>query len=152
VNEAHSPDLILKSFPHTRYYPKFRLLTWHPRGVFDDILTDQIVEFIETEELIQQAPFNRYVDLSEVTNIDLAAGHVFHIAKRRHRATQSVKAAFWTDKLVILSVAYVYETLMAAAAIKVRVFDNRDAAAKWLGVPVEILRKPTESGQIPTWQ
>ena len=147
--EAH-PDFILKSFPHTRYYPKWQQVAWHPRGVFDDTLADHIADFVETEERIQEAPFNRYIDLSEVTHIDLRAGHVFQIAKRRHKASEAVKSAIWTDKVLTLSLAYVYETLMARAVIKVRVFDNRDAAAKWLGVPVEILRKPTESGQIPT--
>jgi hypothetical protein len=41
---------------------------------------------------------------------------------------------------------------MAAATIKVRVFDKRDAAAEWLGVPVEILHQPAEPGQIHTSQ
>jgi len=30
---------LLKTFPHTRYYPEWRLLTWHPRGLFDDALS-----------------------------------------------------------------------------------------------------------------
>jgi len=29
---------LLEAFPYTRYYPEWRLLTWHPRGVFDDAL------------------------------------------------------------------------------------------------------------------
>jgi hypothetical protein len=149
--EAH-PDFILKSFPHTRYYPKWQLVAWHPRGVFDDILADQIVDFAETEERIQEAPFNRYIDLSEVTHINLTAGHVFQIAKRRHKASEAVKSAIWTDKVLTLSLAYVYETLMARAVIKVRVFDKRDAAAEWLGVPAKILRQPAEPWQMPASQ
>ena len=156
-------DFFLKSFPHTRrafivadksfgYYPKLRLVTWHPRGVFDDILADQIVEFIEAEERSQEAPFNRYTDLSEITNINLTAGHVFQIAQRRHAASEPVKSAFWSDKAVTLSLAYIYETLMAAAAINVRVFMEREAAAAWLGVPVEILHQAEEPSQMPASQ
>jgi hypothetical protein len=146
--EAHL-DFILKSFPHTRYYPTWELVTWQPRGVFDDILADQIVDFAETEESIQQVPFNRYIDLSEVTHIQLAAGHVFQSAVRRHKASEPVKSALWSDKVLTLSLAYLHETLMAAAMIRVRVFDKRDAAAKWLSVPGEILRQPAEPWQAP---
>jgi hypothetical protein len=143
VSETY-PDLILTSFPRTRYYADLQLITWHPRGVFDDILADQVVKFIEIEERTQDAPFNRYTDLSEITHINLTAGHVFQIAKRRHRPTKPVKSAFWTDKVITLSLAYVYETLMASAAINVRVFRERQAAAEWLGVPLEILHQPEE--------
>ena len=31
-------SVLLKTFPHTRYYPEWRLLTWHPRALFDDAL------------------------------------------------------------------------------------------------------------------
>jgi hypothetical protein len=148
VDDAH-PDFILKSFPHTHYYPIWHLVTWHPRGVFDDILADQIMDFAETEERIQEAPFNRSTDLSEITHINLSAGHVFQLAKRRHKASEPVKSAIWTDKVLTLSLAYVYETLMVPAAINVRVFDKRDAAADWLGVPAEILRQPKEPWQDP---
>jgi hypothetical protein len=113
--------------------------------VFDDNLAGQIMDFAETEERIQQAPFNRYTDLSQITHIHLSAGHVFHLAKRRHKASELVKSAIWTDKVLTLSLAYIYETLMVPAAINVRVFDKRDAAADWLGVPAEILRQLKES-------
>lgn len=145
-----NPDFFLKSFPHTRYYPKLRLVTWHPRGVFDDILADQIVEFIEAEERSQEAPFNRYTDLSEITHVDLTAGHVFQIAKRRRRASGPVKSVFWADNVVTYTLAYIYETLMAGEGITVRVFMEREAAARWLGVPVEILHQADEPSQIPT--
>jgi hypothetical protein len=144
------PDFFLKSFPHTRYYPKLRLVTWHPRGVLDDILADQIVEFIEAEERDQEAPFNRYTDLSGITNVNLTAGHVFQIAKRRRRASGPVKSAFWADKVVTYALAFVYETLMAGEAITVRVFMEREAAARWLGVPVKILHHADEPSQMAT--
>jgi hypothetical protein len=141
MNKDH-PDLVLKSFPGTCYFPEWQLVTWHPRGVFDDTMADQAVAFIEMEERIQAAPFHRYTNLSGLTHVQLEAGHVFQIAKRRHRAIQHVKSAFFTDKVVTLSVAYLYETLMASATVKVRVFRKRDVAAEWLGVPIEILSPP----------
>ena len=133
------PDRVLKSFPRTWYFPKWHLVTWHPRGVFDDTLADQIIAFIEMEECVQAAPFDRYVDLSAVTHVRLYAGHVFDIAKRRHRTMDQVKSAFWTDKIVTTSLAYMFETFMASATIKVRAFKKQKDAAEWLEVPTEIL-------------
>ena len=144
------PDFFLKSFPHTRYYPKLRLVTWHPRGVFDDILADQIVEFVEAEERDQKAPFNRYTDFSEITHVNLTAGHIFQVAERRRRASGQAKSAFWADNVVTYTLAYIYETLMAGEAITVRVFMEREAAARWLGVPVEILHQAEQPSQMPT--
>ena len=133
------PDRVLKSFPQTWYFPKWHLVTWHPRGVLDDTLADQIVAFIELEERIQAAPFDRYVDLSGLTDVRLYAGHVFDIAKRRHRTMDQVKSAFWTDKIVTTSLAYMFETFMASAPIKVRAFTKKEDVAEWLEVPIEIL-------------
>ncbi len=142
--KADHPDVVLKAFPRTRYFPKCRLVTWHPQGVLDDVVADQIVDFIEMEECIQTAPFDRFLDLSGQTHVRLQAGHLFQIARRRHRAIQPVKSALWANKVITLSVAYVYETLMASATIKVRVFREREAAAEWLGVPLPILDAPED--------
>jgi hypothetical protein len=139
------PDRVLKSFPRTWYFSKWHLVTWHPRGVLDDTLADQIVAFIEMEERIQAAPFDRYVDLSGLTDVQLQAGHVFDIAKRRHRAMERVKSAFWTDNIVTMSLAYMFETFMASAPIKVRAFKNQKDAAEWLEVPIEILSEFSDS-------
>ena len=139
------PERVLKSFPHTWYFPKWHLVTWHPRGVLDDALADQIVAFIELEERIQAAPFDRYVDLSGLTHVQLYAGHVFDIAKRRRRSMDQVKSAFWTDKIVTTSLAYMFETFMARAPIKVRSFRKQEDAAEWLEVPIETLSEFSDS-------
>lgn len=133
------PDHVLKSFPRTWYFPEWHLVTWHPRGVLDDALADQIVAFIELQERIQAVPFDRYVDLSGLTHVELETGHVFNIAMRRHRAKQLVKSAFWSDKIVTMCIANMYETFMASATIKVRAFTQQKSAAEWLEVPIEIL-------------
>ena len=54
---GESLEYIPKGFPGTRYFPKFKLTTWHPKGVLDQSLADKLVVFIEWEEYIQAAPF-----------------------------------------------------------------------------------------------
>ena len=74
---------LLKTFPHTRYHPEWRLLTWHPRGLFDDALADKLIEVIGSEERVEKVPFHRYADFSGLTHIRLKVGHVFDVAKLR---------------------------------------------------------------------
>ena len=131
---------LLKTFPHTRYYPEWRLLTWHPRGLFDDALADKLIGVIGLEERVEEVPFHRYADFSGLTHIRLKVGHVFDVAKLRRSVPEPVKSAFFSDTIVGLGIARMYEALMEGAIIQVRAFRERAVAAEWLGVPVEILQ------------
>ena len=131
---------LLKTFPYTRYYSEWRLLTWHPRGLFDDALADKIIGAVGSEEHDEEVPFHRYTDFSGLTHIRLKVGHVFQIAKHRRGAPEPVKSAFFSDATVGLGIARMYEALMEEATIQVRAFRERTAAAEWLGVPLEILQ------------
>src|SRR5215470_16471238 len=130
---------LLNAVPHTRYHSEWRLLTWHPRGLLDDALADRIVALIGSEEHIEQVPFHRYADFSGLTHIRLKVGHVFDIAKQRRAVSEPVKSAFFSDTIVGLGIARMFEALMEGATIQVRAFRERAAAAEWLGVPPEIL-------------
>jgi len=136
------PEFIRKAFPRTWYYPKLNLVTWHPRGVLNDAFADQIVEFIEMEERVQAAPFDRFTDLSGLTNIRLKVDHFFELGRRRRAVRQPVKSAFFADKPVSFYIAQMYEMIMDKAIIEVRAFSQREAAAKWLEVPLQTLQPP----------
>jgi len=105
-------EFVLKDFPGTRYYPKFRLTTWHPTGILDEALAEKVIEFVEREEYIQEAPFHRYLDLSGFTEIRIRPKHIIEIARRRRIVRQPVKSAFFADNAIGLAIAQVYERLM----------------------------------------
>jgi hypothetical protein len=130
----------LRSFPDARYRTEEQLLTWFPRGTLDDIVADQLTMIIEAAEMNQAVPFNRYTDLSLLTDINLRVGHVFEIAERRREVVQPVRSAFFADTAIGFGIARMYETLMERAIIQVRAFRDRDLAAQWLKVPVELLQ------------
>lgn len=134
---------ILIGFPRARYHPEWELITWHPRGVLDDKLVDEIVAFAEIQERVTTAPpFNRFTDLSGLTDIRLKVGHLFEVAEKRRAATHgrpSVKSAFFCDKMVGFGIARMYEALMEGSSIHARSFRDRQAAAEWLEVPLEAL-------------
>lgn len=138
-------ESVLKDFPHAMYYPKFRLMTWHPIGIFDGALADKVREFIEWEEHMQDAPFNRYTDLSGVTEVQISLQRLLEVACRRRRALQPVNSAIFADKKYSFLIAQIYESLMEeAVAITVRAFRERESAAQWLDVPVAILCPPAK--------
>ena len=137
------PKFIRKGFPRTWYHPRRRLLTWYPRGVLNEAFADQVIEFIEMEERIQEAPFDRYADLSALTHIRLGIDHIINTARRRRAVKQPVKAALFADNPISFSVAHSYELLMSDAMIEVRAFKQRAAAATWLEVPLKVLNCPS---------
>jgi hypothetical protein len=133
-------EYIPKGFPGTRYYPRFKLLTWHPQGTLDEVLSDKIIAFIESEEQIQDAPFDRYTDFSGIAEVRVSFEYILKTARHRSVVRQPVKSALFGDKPATLEVAQAYERLMHdAAMIRVRSFSDRKAAGEWLEVPPTIL-------------
>jgi hypothetical protein len=149
TNDAMSEEpieFILKDFPGTRYYPKFHLTTWHPMTILDEGLAEKVIEFVEWEEYIQDAPFDRYIDFSGCTQIRIKPSHIIDIARRRRIVRQPIKSAFFADNPIGLAIGQVYERLMGGATMMtVRAFNNPDFAAEWLDVPVQILSPPTRT-------
>jgi hypothetical protein len=147
MSEA-SVEYVLKNFPGTRYYPKFKLTTWHPQGTFDATLANKIIAFIEWEEYIQDAPFDRYTDLSGIAEIRIGIGSMIEIARRRRFVREPVKSALFGHDQARLELAQTYERLMHdATMIEVRSFSDRKAAADWLEVPETILDPAVVSGR-----
>ena len=137
------PEFIRKDFPRTWYHAKWRLLTWYPRGVLNEPFADQVIKFVEMEERIQEAPFDRYLDLSGLTYIRIGIDHIIHTARRRRTVKQPVKTALFADNPMSFGVAHSYELLMCDAMIEVRAFKERTAAAQWLEVPPKTLECPS---------
>src|SRR5689334_20467515 len=144
MNKA-SIEYVLKNFPGTRYYPNFKLTTWHPQGAFDAALANKIIEFIEWEEYLQDAPFDRYTDLSGIAEVRIGIGSMIEIARRRRFVREPVKSAIFGNDRAGFELAQCYERLMHdARMIQVRTFDKRKAAAEWLEVPEKILELAAE--------
>jgi hypothetical protein len=139
---ADLPEFLRKTFPGTWYHPRFKLLAWFPHGMLNEAFVDQVVEFIEMEEVIQDAPFDRYVDFSGLSQIRLGMDHIIRVARRRYPVKQPVKTAIFADQSVSFGIALMYEWLMHGSMIEVRAFDKRELAADYLEVPIEVLTKP----------
>ena len=143
---------LLKTLPDARFHRKLQLVTWHPRGLFDDALADDIARLVESAAFLEAKPCYSYTDFSGLTEIRLKLGHLFQFAERRHEANTPAKSAFVAQSVVGFGIARMYEHLMRTARIDVRAFRERSAAAEWLGVPVEVLEpapgEDTEADQV----
>jgi hypothetical protein len=127
--------------PFLRHYPAHQLVAWQPQGPLDDLLLDEIAEWLVMIEKVSR-PFKRFVDLSQLTAVAVRTRHVFEFARKRAEefaGVEKVRAALFCDDWVGFGIACLYESLMENTPIEVRAFRDRAHAAEWLGVPGDIL-------------
>ena len=137
-----APAFVRKAFPRTWYSPPHKLLVWFPIGIFNEVFADQVFDYVEMEERIQDAPFNRFVDLSGLFDLRVDLNYVVKAARRRRRAKQPVKTAIYADTQLAFGIARMYEQLMDGGMIEVRAFNAVGPVAEWLEVPSELLKCP----------
>jgi len=114
-----------------------RLAICRPQGPLDAKFAAQLLRFLQTQEEHSGEPFNRVLDLSRVTEVQLSSKEIWGYASARRDATAHlppVRTAIITSATAE-SVALVYASLMKDSRIEVRIFDDADSAADWLGVP-----------------
>jgi len=93
-------------------------------------------------EATSDEPFNRFTDSQALEAIDLNFRYVFDFALFRrlsYAGRSPVKSAILVPSIALAHYSKMHELLMRHSSIKVRIFEDREAAAKWLGVPVELL-------------
>jgi hypothetical protein len=131
-----------------RHYASYDLVTWQPRGTLDDVLLNQIAEWITNVEK-EVIPLRRYVDLRKLTMIAIRTRHLFEVARKRAEdfpGKQAVRTSLYSNDWVGFGIARLYESLMENTLIHARAFQELAPAAEWLGVPVEILELKDETG------
>ena len=124
-----------------RYYHDHRLLVWQPHGTLDDVMLDEIAEWLVHFEIVS-LPFKRFVDFSQLTTVAVCTRHVFEFARKRAEeftGIEPVRTALFSDDLVVFGIASIYESLMENTLIEARAFRDLTGAADWLGIPVDVL-------------
>jgi hypothetical protein len=135
---------ISKSVPgpaFLRYYPAHRLMAWQPHGTLDDLMLDQIAEWLVHIEKVS-LPFKRFVDFSRLTTVAVRTRHVFKVARKRAEqftGIEPVRTALFCDDWVGFGIACLYESLMENTLIEARAFRDLATAAEWLAIPVDVL-------------
>ena len=127
--DSKASRTISKSLPgpdFSRYYPAHRLMAWQPQGTLDDLMLNQIADWLVDIEKVFP-PFKRFIDFSQLTTVAVRPGHVFKVARRRAQqftGVEPVRTALFSDDLVTLAIARLYESLMEGTLIEARAFSD----------------------------
>ena len=128
--------------PEIEFRRGSRLLIYRPRGLINKAAVKKIIGVIEDLEPDTPEPFNRFFDTSETHGVELNFRYVIHVSlhrRRSHKGRAPVKSAILATDSTVVHYARLLALLTGGSSIKVRVFQDRKAAAKWLGVPIEVL-------------
>ena len=132
----------MKLPPEIEFHPDSRLLVYRPRGLIDEAVLNKIISVIEDLETESENPFNRFSDTAEAHDIELNFRYVIQISLHRrltHKGRAPVKSAILATEPTLVHYARLLALLTQGSSIAVRVFQDRQEAAQWLGVPIELL-------------
>src|SRR6516162_647758 len=139
----------MKLPPDIEFRQDVRLLIYRPKGLINEAEINRVIGVIEGIEAGSQEPFNRFSDTSEAHEVELNFRYVIQASIHRrlsHKGRAPVKSAILATDSTVIHYARLLILLTEGSTIKVRVFQDRGEAAKWLGVPLELLAAK-ESGE-----
>ena len=137
----------MKLPPDVEFYEDIRLLIYRPSGLIDEAAINKVISVIEDLEASTQEPFNRFSDTTAAHEIELNFRYVIQVSLHRrlfHKGRAPVKSAILATDSTLIHYARLVMLLTEGSSIEVRVFQDRNEAAQWLGVPIELLAKTTD--------
>jgi hypothetical protein len=131
----------MKPPPDVLFHHDLRLMVWRPRGTVNEKAINKILEFMGKKETASHEPFNRFTDASLVESVDLNFRYIFHVSlfRRLSYVGWPVKSAILVTREELLHYSKLHQILTQGSPIRVRIFQERADAAKWLGVSLETL-------------
>ena len=117
-----------------------RLAVCRPAGALDEDFTGQLLRFLLALEELTSDPFDRVLDLSQVTEVSLNSAAIRAYADARREATSHLspfRTAIIAGGPGTESAAILYSVLVQDSRIRVEIFPDAPSAAAWLAVPVE---------------
>ena len=123
--------------PHVVAYPDLDLFVWQPRGVLDETAVNTIVRFLGYQEAVSEKPIDRFTDTTFLEAVDLNLRYVFRVALYRrltYDGLPGAKSAILVNDQKAAHYFKFHALLTDHAALRVRTFEQREAAARWLGV------------------
>ena len=131
------------TLPHDiEFREDIRLLVYTPRGLLNEASVNKIVNVIENLEGRLKEPFNRFSDTSGHDEVELNFRYVIQISLHRvlsYANRPPVKSAILATNSTIAHYCQLHAIIAQDSPINVRIFQERDEAAKWLGVSPDLL-------------
>jgi hypothetical protein len=124
------------------FHHDVQLMVWRPRGVLNEKAVNKILTFMIKKEATSKKPFNRLTETLHVDHVDLNFSYIFHVALFRRLTSAGrppIKSAILLSSLTKAHYSKLLVLLTQGSPLKVRLFEDRAEAAKWLGVTLETL-------------
>ena len=138
--------------PEVQFYEDVHLFVWRPRGVLDQAAINKVLASLEDLEAKLRAPFSRLSDTLTADEVELNFKYIIQVSLHRrltYAGRPPVKSAILATHATAIHYGQLHAVLTQGSPIKVRVFQNREQAAQWLGVPIELLAaEPSGEKQI----
>ena len=128
--------------PNVHCIEEARLLVWRPRGVLDEQKVDRIIAYLTDKENKMNHQFDRFTDLSLIDAVDLSFKYIFQVALYRRVARlgrEPIKSAFFVTSPSVSRYVKLHAVLTDRSPLEVELFEDREAAAQWLGVDAALL-------------
>jgi hypothetical protein len=139
----------MKLRPDIEFHDDIRLLTYRPQGVLSEQSVNKIVSIIGELEAKLQEPFNRFFDTLGHDEVELNFRYVIQISLHRvlsYGDRPPVKSAILATDSTIMHYCQLHAIITEDSPIKVRIFEKREEAAQWLGVPLQRLASEFKAG------
>jgi hypothetical protein len=135
------------------FYEDVRLLIHRPRGLLNRAAVNKIISVIGELEFTLKKPFDRFLDTVAANAVDLNLEYIRRVSLFRRRFygnRPAIRTAILATDSAVAEYGRLHASLTEGSPIDVRVFQDRNEAAQWLGVPVELLAPKADAG--PTQQ
>jgi hypothetical protein len=132
----------MKLPPEIEFHQDIRLLIYRPLGLVNEAAINKVLSALEDLEAKLQEPFNRFTDAVAADEIELNFEYVIKFSLHRrlsYAGRPTVKSAILATDSTMIHYGKLHAVLTQGSAINVRIFKDRQEAADWLGVPVELL-------------
>jgi hypothetical protein len=139
----------MKLPPEVQFHEDIRLIVYRPRGLLDETAINRIVSIIGDLEAKLQEPFNRFLDTLGHDEVELNFRYVIQVSLYRvlsYGDRPPVKSAILATDSTIGHYFQLHAIITEDSPINVRIFQKREDAATWLGVPIERLAPKFAAG------
>ena len=140
----------MKLPPELEFHEDIHLLIYRPHGLIDEAAVKNVVSVLEDLETRLEKPFNRFTDTLAADEVELNFKYVIQVSLCRRQSYAGhppVKSAILATDSTMIHYARLHALLTQGSPINVRIFQDREEAAKWLGVPVERLAAKNEDSR-----
>ena len=128
--------------PDIEFLEDIRLFVYKPRGLLDEASVTRAVNILTDLEALLKEPFNRFSDTSAIDRVELNYQYVIQVSLYRvlsYADRPPVKSAILATDPTVGHYFQLHAIITQESPINVRIFQQREDAAKWLGVALERL-------------